>query len=87
MDFLLREYSIFDGQYRIMKDLDWTDETLLFDILIDPQEEENIAPEHPELVAGYEALIELLTQDVGPDVEPEYDPETEEMLRSLGYLN
>ncbi len=82
-----RTYGLFDGRYRYIQDIRWSDEPLLYDITIDPREENDIAADHPDLLELYGAVVDYLSVEAGPIVEPEYDEETEEMLRSLGYLH
>lgn len=81
-----RTYSLFDGRYRLTENIIWSDESLLYDILFDPLEENDIASENPELAEAHLAIIEALAAEAGPDVEQEMDTETRELLESLGYI-
>ncbi|HDS31019.1 MAG TPA: hypothetical protein ENN67_08255, partial [Firmicutes bacterium] len=81
-----RTYSLFDGNYRSIKDIRWSEHTLLYDILNDPLETTDISAELPDIVQQHHSIIDLLTRHAGPVVEPVYDPETYEMLKSLGYI-
>ena len=82
-----RTYSIFDGQYRLIKDIRWSEESLLYDVTVDPKETTDLAESEPAYVEVFEISIEYITQGVLPEEPVEYDPETEEMLRSLGYIH
>jgi arylsulfatase A-like enzyme len=82
-----RTYSLFDGHYRLIRDIRWSDEPLLYDIRVDPLEKNNIAGEHPDVVELQSAIIDILSEGAGPVEHPEYDPETYEMLKSLGYVS
>lgn len=82
-----RIYSIFDGQYRLLKYIDWSiDEPLLWDVGIDPHETNDLAVDMPEKVRLLDAALELMASGESLEVETEMDPETEAMLRSLGYI-
>ena len=83
------------GTHRLTRDLPWSETSVLFDIVDDPHETTDIAVDNPDLVELMESIIDLMLEDyLGSDadgskvpLEREIDPETEEMLRSLGYLN
>jgi len=81
-----RTFSLFDGKFRLIKDIRWSDTPLLYDISIDPKEENDISGEHSELVELYSAFIDLLYSGDSTEDVFEYDFETLEMLRSLGYV-
>jgi len=91
-------YSVFDGTYRLIKDIRWSETSLFYNIMEDPHELTNIAADNPDLVKLYESIIVLMAAGLSPpDIDDaviginegmaEIDPESEEMLRSLGYLN
>lgn len=93
-----RTYSVFDGTYRLMKDIRWSETSLLYNIKEDPHESTDIAADNPDLVEFYESIIVLMAAGLSlPDIDNAkigikeekagIDPESEEMLRSLGYLN
>jgi arylsulfatase A-like enzyme len=91
-------YALFDGTYRLIKDIIWSEKSVLYNIADDPHENKNIASDNPELVELMESVTVLMAAGLKPPnisdakigEEPlmqEMDPETEEMLRSLGYIN
>lgn len=80
-------YSIFDGQYRLIKDIEWSETSVLYDISMDPDEENDIALNNPDLVGQFEEWIEMMVAGEKPPEPVQMDPETEEMLRSLGYIH
>jgi len=82
-----RTYGLFDGTHRLIKDIRWSDASLLYDIMADPLETHDIAGENPELVEYLESVVTLMSEGEQPSEAFEMDPETEEMLRSLGYLH
>jgi len=81
-----RTYSILDGRHRLIYNIVWSTESLLYDLENDPHEEIDLAGENPELVGQLEALVEVMSAGEDMSVPVEMDPETEEMLRSLGYI-
>ena len=63
----------------------------LYDLANDPEETNDLSADHPELVAAFAAegerwLTNCSAQSSGEASDQELDPETEEKLRSLGYL-
>lgn len=61
----------------------------LYDLVADPREERNLAPEHPEELAAATALQQALWARLRPaeDTPPvELNAETRRQLRALGYL-
>lgn len=87
-------YSLFDGTYRLMKDIFWSEELVLYNIAEDKFETNDIAAENPILVEIMEAILENMIAELEEkdetsvkSVKQYLDPESEEMLRSLGYLN
>jgi arylsulfatase A-like enzyme len=82
-----RTYSLFDGRYRLIKDIRWSEKPLLYDISVDPSEENDISDANPDNVELFSALIQAMSSGALPPSEVEYDTQTEEMLRSLGYIH
>lgn len=91
-------FGLFDGKFRLMRDIRWSETTLLYDISKDPHEATDIASDNKEVVKLMSSIIDVMAVGLAPpeigeailagrDIEQELDPETEEMLRSLGYLN
>ncbi len=79
-------FSVFDGEYRLIKDIKWSEESLLYNILNDPKETTDIAADNPDLVEFYETLIDVMAEGITFIEDQDMDPQTEEMLRSLGYI-
>ncbi len=80
-------YSIFNGRYRLLKDIGWSETSLLYDVIVDPHEENDLASENPELVQYLEDIITVMAAGFEPPDITEIDPERREMLESLGYIN
>jgi arylsulfatase A-like enzyme len=82
-----KTYGLFNGRYRIVKNIRWSDEPVLWDISVDPNEEADIADQEPEVVEAMLEVIDMMAAGDKPYEPIEYDPETREMLESLGYIN
>jgi hypothetical protein len=70
-----------------VKNIRWSDEPVLWDISVDPNEEADIADQEPEVVEAMLEVIDMMAAGDKPYEPIEYDPETREMLESLGYIN
>lgn len=82
-----RDFSITDGEYRYFARIGRSNKPFVYDITKDPKEQVDISDDNPELVSKYAMEMRILTEWARPAEEPQYDAETEEMLRSLGYLH
>ena len=90
-----------DRRYRAYRVGDWklietsAGESFLFDVAADPSESRNLADEHPVELARLEASLARVRAELElpaidailePGVSPELDPETQQRLRELGYV-
>ena len=81
-----REISVTDGRYRLTACVGWSQEPVLYDILIDPLETTDIASEFPQIADELAGVLAEFAVDGLPHEPVETDPETLAMLQSVGYL-
>ena len=78
------------GDWKLIRDLQ-TDRRLLFDLAVDPGEQNDLYPErgaeHAELEARLDAWIAEMAKAVPTTSEIELTPEEIESLKALGYVN
>ncbi len=74
-----------EWKYIVSMDQDWVE---LYDLRQDPEETTNLAQSSPEVSARYGSLLERWLAGSRPATagESKVDPETEEKLRALGYI-
>jgi arylsulfatase A-like enzyme len=84
--------SVIEDRWKLIVDAS-NDRTLLFDIEADPQEMSSVESDNPDVVAALEekmaawsAINGTLYEQIRPEDTTPLDPETEEQLRSLGYI-
>jgi len=85
--------TVFDGRWKLIQDAT-KGRTLLFDTLADPGETLPLQDRNPGVVAGLTARMKqwaaenhILYERIQPESTRPLDPETEERLRSLGYID
>jgi arylsulfatase A-like enzyme len=85
------------GKHRMVRTAEWKlvhiptadgGKDWLFDLRADPAEHENVAAQHPDVVAKLRALLDpVLAADRAVVEEQSLSPEQIETLRSLGYMD
>ena len=85
--------TVFDGRWKLIQDAT-KGRTLLFDTMADPGETLPLQDRNPGVVAGlaermkqWAAGNHILYERIQPESTRPLDPETEERLRSLGYID
>jgi choline-sulfatase len=77
--------SVRKGRHKLIVNVA-SDEQELFDLMDDPGETRNIAPDHPELVAVLVKELESLTgRGLGTERAPPMSQELRDRLQALGY--
>ena len=86
-------HTIFDGRWKLIHD-PTAGRTMLFDIAADPGETVSLEESNPDVAAGLTRLLAAwaeanrkLHDSIRPEDTAPLDPETEQRLRSLGYVD